>query len=153
MAAGEGERTIRHAATNHLQTFDEAIDADTGGVVLHSCLVVVGTHPSRADADVDSSVGQHVHGGKLLRQDHGMLVVVVEHQGAHTEVFGHLRGDGHCGYGCELIGEVVGHGEHRVTEVLGSPSEVGPRRAGWSGGCLNAEAKGTMFGHPQDLSK
>ena len=82
-----------------------------------------------------------------------MLVVVVEHQRAHAQVLGHLRSNGHRGNGSELIGEVVGHGEHRVPEVLGASREVGPRLAGWSGGCLNAEAERTMFGHPQDLSK
>ena len=94
-------------------------------------LLVVGLHPSGAEAELEAALAQHVEGGRLLGQDDRVPVVVAEDEGAHAQGGG---GGGHGGqrrHRGQLVAEVVGHEQGRVAEVLGPAGLIGPgaRRA------------------------
>ena len=124
-----------------------AVDADPGAVVLDARLFVVGVHPAGTETELDPPSREDVDGGHLLRQHDGVLVVVVEHQGAHPEVGGGIGGRHHGGHGRELIAEVVGQEQAREPEVLGLSCDFGPVRSALGGCTLDTEPELAIVSH------
>ena len=106
--------------------FLEAVDAHRRRVVGQAERVVVGLHPPRADAELEAAVGEQVDRRRFLREDRGMLVVVVEHERPDAQrrrVRGRHRDRGQRR---EFVAEVIGHEERRVAEVFDLAGLVAP---------------------------
>ena len=86
----------------------------------HARLLVVADHPAGAEADLEPTVGQHVHRGQLLGEHDRVLVVVVPHERADAQVGGRVGGRHQRRHRRELVAEVVGHRQHRVAVGLGA---------------------------------
>ena len=93
------------------QALDEAVDANLGRVVGDARLLVVADHPAGTEADLDTTVGQHVHRGELLGEHDRVLVVVVEHERADAQSRRWRRPRHQRRHRRELVAEVVGHRE------------------------------------------
>jgi hypothetical protein len=71
---------------------------------------VVRLVPAGAESDVNPSVGKEIERGDLLREHHGIAVVVGEHESTHAESrrgsgsHGQRRYDRECS--CEVVGDV-----------------------------------------------
>jgi hypothetical protein len=124
--AAEGERTVGHKALDHFHPFLEAVDPLPGWVVDNARLVVVRTHPARAQPQLQPPVGKQVERCRFLGQGQGVAIVVVENQGADPE--GRCGvGCGHHGRdGCQLVTKVVGKSQRRVAEGFRLAGLVGP---------------------------
>ena len=128
VVAVEGERPVgAQQPLDDLHGLLEPLHPHPGRVIGEAGLLVVGLHPSGAQAHLEAAVAQHIEGGRLLGQDERIPVVVPEDQGAHPQ-----RGGGGCRRGQgrrrgELVAEVVRHEESRVAQILGLACLFGPR--------------------------
>ena len=132
VVAVEGERPVgAEQPLDHLHRLLEPLHPHPGRVIGEAGLLVVGLHPSGAQAHFEAALAQHIEGGRLLGQDERVPVVVPEDQRAHPQRGG---GGGRGGQGRrrgQLVAEVVRHEQGRVAQVLGPACLFGPgaRRA------------------------
>ena len=140
----EVKRPVRmQEALDDLGGLLEAGHPQRGMVVGQTRFVVVRAHPARAEAELETTVAQHVERGRLLGEHERMAVVVAEDERAHAQARRRPRHCGESGNRGELITEVVGHEEGAVAEVLGFAGLLGPRarRSIGRGAQLRGEAK------------
>ena len=126
MLALEGARVVREQALDDRDRFGQSSDASAGGVEVDAGALVVLAHPAGPEAELEAPVGEHVDGRRLLGQHRRVVVVVRVHQRADPQRRGGVGGGHQRRGGRELVVEVVGHGEHRVAEVLGLAGDLDP---------------------------
>ena len=130
VVAVEGERPIgAEQPLDDLHGLFETIHPHPGRVIGEAGFLVVGLHPSGAQAHFEAALAQHIEGGRLLGQDERIPVVVPEDRGAHPQRGGGGRRGGQGRRRGELIAEVVRHEQSRVAEILGLACLCRPRSA------------------------
>ena len=128
VVAREGEGTVgAEQSLDHLHRLLEPLHPHPGRVVGDARLLVVGLHPSGAQAHFEAALAQHIERGRLLGQDERVPVVVPEDQRAHPQRGGGRGGGGQGRRRGQLVAEVVRHEQGRVAEILGPAGLFGPR--------------------------
>ncbi len=147
--AVERERARCEQALHDRDRLAQAGDAHAGTVERDACLLVVGGHPSRADTELQSTVGEQVERRHLPRADHRVLVVVAQDERADAQSVGDRGRVRERDRGCEIVlHEVVRHEQRRVSERLGLTRELGelPARPPFAAG--NRETKSPVVHRP-----
>jgi hypothetical protein len=103
--------------------------------------LVLGGHPPGAQPNLDPPTRQHVQRREFLGQHHRMVVVNAEHPAPHPQLRRGQSGRRHRGQRRDVdrampggVGDlsgpevVVGRKQGRVTQILGPPGQVRPRR-------------------------
>ena len=118
MLAGEARALVRPQAPDDRDRLLEASDAQAGPVVAHSGLVVVGLHPSGAEPELVTSLGEELDRRGGLGQHDRMPVVDAVDQRSHPELARDGRDRGQGRRGLPLRREVVGAEDTGVPERL-----------------------------------
>ena len=90
----------------------------------HSGLVVLGLQKPRAQAELEAATGEQVERRRLLGQDYGVAIIIVDNEGPNTHGLRHV-GRGHerrerRELVTEMVrDEMVADEKRRVPEVLG----------------------------------
>lgn len=121
MSAGEAKGLLSEQSLEHEDEFLQPGDTDCGRVEADSGLVVFRPHPTRPDADLDPTVGEHIECGQLLGQHCGSVEVVSENGLCDPQCGGgvshRLEGDQRG----QRQAQMIRHRERGVADVLGAP--------------------------------
>ena len=115
-------------AEEPLENLDRLLQSahpDAGRVEGEAGLLVLAAQPARAEPELEAPAGQRVERRRLLGEDDGVAIVVVDDHRPDPEPAGDGRGGGQGGKGRELVAEEVGSevvadDEGRVAEHLGT---------------------------------
>ena len=112
-------------ALHDLHGLGEPRDAHARLVERNAGGLVVGGHPTRADPELEPTVGEQVERRHLARAHNRMLVVVAEHERADAQRVGDGRGVRERDRRREVVvDEVVGNEQRRVPERLDLAGEL-----------------------------
>ena len=117
VATGEGERLAREQALDDHDRLGQALDSGASGIEAQPSLVVFGLHVAGAEAELQPAVAQEIQGRRLARDQHGVAEVIVEDHGADAKILRGVGGGDERRDRRQEVGQVIRHGQHRVTEA------------------------------------
>ena len=85
LVAGEGEWPVGKESLEDLDGLLQAAHAHSCRFKNHPGLLVLGPEPARPNPKLESSTGEEIERRRFFRQHHRMPVIIVEHQGSHSE--------------------------------------------------------------------
>lgn len=124
MLAFESALLPTQQSVENLQRFFELLDANAGALVVDAALVELFLHPACADAQFQTTTGQHVDGRCVLRQHCGMTESVGEYSGAQTDLVRRYGKRAERRDRSYLVTQVIRNHERVVTEFLGLLCEL-----------------------------
>jgi len=113
-----------HQAVEDGQRLVEPADAGARRLELDAGLVELVLHPSRADAQLEPPLGQHVDGRGLFGQDRRVAEAVGEDRRAQADGAGGLRQGAERGERTDLVAQVVGDGKGVEAVLLSGLGEL-----------------------------
>ena len=114
--AGEVDLGPAEQALDDRNRLGEPLDPDASSIEAEPDLIVLDSHVTRAQPQLEPSIRQEVHRRRLSREQHGMAEIVVDHVRADPESCRRVRGAHHRRDCRQHGGEVVGHQEHGVAQ-------------------------------------
>src|SRR3989442_9799840 len=137
------DRSLGPETLRERERLREPVDARLRWVVRDPELRVIARVPPRAEPELEPAIREEIDRRGLLREHHGVAVVVVEDEAADPQAARDVgRGDERR-QRCELLGDVVGDQEDVVAQVLYAArvlAPIAPARRVRRG---HREAKGT----------
>ena len=93
-------------------------------------LVIFRLDAAGAQPELQAPIRQEVDRSGLTRDQHGMAQIVIQDVGADPQVCRRLRGADQSRHRCDKVGQMIGHGQGGVAEILdlaGRLLPLGPR--------------------------